>query len=186
MEDSSKEKYISISPEPVSLKGTLNIIDQMNNCICRIFNKGKGTGFFTKIPFKSKLIPVLITNNHVIDKDDIKNNNIITIYLNNDKKEKEIELDENRIRYTNEKLDITIIEIKDEDELNNKYIELDDRIINYFKSNKKDPNYLNNIYSSESIYIPNYPEDKDIVVSYGKPPILNESEINHYCCTKEG
>ena len=72
MEDNSKEKYISISPEPVSLKGTLNIIDQMNNCICRIFNKGKGTGFFTKIPFKSKLIPVLITNNHVIDKDDIK------------------------------------------------------------------------------------------------------------------
>ena len=34
--------------------------------------------------------------------------------------------------------------------------------------------------------IPNYPEDKDIVVSYGKPPILNESEINHYCSTKEG
>ena len=187
MEDRNKEKYISISPEPVSLKGTLNIIDQMNNCICRIFNKGKGTGFFTKIPFHSKLLPVLITNNHIIDQNDIKNKIKIIIYLNNDKKERVIKLDENRIRYTNEKLDITIIEIKDEDKLNNKYIELDDRIINYFKLNEIDePNYLNNIYSNESIYIPNYPEDKDIVVSYGKPPKLNESEINHYCSTKEG
>ena len=51
MEDSGKEKYISMSPDPVSLKGTLNIIDQMNNSICRIFNKGKGTGFFTNFLF---------------------------------------------------------------------------------------------------------------------------------------
>ena len=104
MEDNGKEKYISMSPDPVSLKATLKIIDQMNNCICRIFNKGKGTGFFTKIPFQSKLLPVLITNNHVIDKNDIKDNKRIIIYLNNDKKEKVIKLDEDRIRYTNEKI----------------------------------------------------------------------------------
>ena len=188
MEDSIKEKYISKSPEPVSLKGTENILDQMNNCVCRIFNKVKGTGFFTKIPFQSKLLPVLITNNHIINQNDIINNNIISIYLNNNKIEKIIELDNNRIRYTNEKLDITIIEIKEnKDKLNNKYIELDDNIINYFKLNKnKEPNYLNNRYSSESIYVINYPEDKDIVVSYGQPPELNESEINHKCCTKPG
>ena len=35
-------------------------------------------------------------------------------------------------------------------------------------------------------YLSRLPKDKDIVVSYGKPPILNESEINHYCSTKEG
>ena len=155
MEDNNKEKYIRTSAEPVSLKGTENIIYQMNNCVCRIYNKGEGTGFFTKIPFKSKLLPVLITNNHVIDIDDIKNNKIINIYLNNDKEEKTIRIDNNRLRYTNEKLDITIIEIKEnKDNLNNKYIELDDRIIKYFKSNKKnEPNYLNNIYSNKSIYI---------------------------------
>ena len=188
MEDNNKEKYIRTSAEPVSLKGTENIIYQMNNCVCKIYNKGEGTGFFTKIPYKSKLLPVLITNNHVIDIDDIKNNKIISIYLNNDKKEKRIEIDNNRLRYTNEKLDITIIEIKEnKDKLNNKYIELDDRIIDYFKSNKNTKlNYLNNIYSNKSIYILNYPEDKDIMVSYGQPPQLNESEINHYCSTKEG
>ena len=57
----------------------------MNNCVCKIYNKGKETRFFTKIPFKSKLLPVLITNNHVINIDDIKNNKIINIYLNDDK-----------------------------------------------------------------------------------------------------
>ena len=56
MEDSKeeKEKYItSRSPEPVSFKGTENILNQMNNCVCRIFNNnGNGTGFFTKILLK--------------------------------------------------------------------------------------------------------------------------------------
>jgi len=89
MEDSNKEKYIKTFLEPVSLKGAENIIYQMNNCICKIYNKGEGTGFFTKIPFNSKLLPVLITNNHVIDIDDIINNKIINIYLNNDKEKKQ-------------------------------------------------------------------------------------------------
>ena len=140
MED-NKEQYINTSPSPVSLKGTEKILDQMNNCVCRIYNNQGGTGFFTKIPYKSKLLPVLITNNHVIGKNDLKNNNIITIYIN--KGEKIIKMDEKRIRYTNEKLDITIIEIR-EKELNNKYIELDDSIIDYFKMNiKEEPDYLN-------------------------------------------
>ena len=71
MEDSEKEKYIDISPDPVSFKGTNKILQQMNNCVCRIYNNGNGTGFFTKIPFKSKLLPVLITNNHIINQNDI-------------------------------------------------------------------------------------------------------------------
>ena len=40
---------------------------------------------FTKIPFKYKLLPVLIINNNIINENDIKNNKIITLYLNNDK-----------------------------------------------------------------------------------------------------
>ena len=54
MEDSKKEKFIKTSPEPVSFEGTENILDQMNNCVCRIYNNGEGTGFFTKIPYKNK------------------------------------------------------------------------------------------------------------------------------------
>ena len=111
MEDSKKEKEILTSPEAVSFEGTKNILDQMNNCVCRIYNNCEGTGFFTKIPYKNQLLSVLITNNHVIGINDIINNQIITLYLNNDKKVKSIKLDNNRLRYTNEIFDITIIEI---------------------------------------------------------------------------
>ena len=191
MEDIIREKYISSSPDSVSFNGTKQIIDQMNNSVCRIFNNGNGTGFFTKIPYGSKFLPVLITNNHVINNNDISNKKTISLYLNNDKITKTIKLDKNRKIYTDEQLDVTIIEIKEnEDNLNNKYLELDDEIISYFKLNKKEnPNYINNIYSNKSIYLINYPEDNDVAVSYGKPPILdelNKSKIYHYCTTKEG
>ena len=191
MEDIKKEKYISSSPESVSLEGTKEIIEQMKNSVCRIYNNGNGTGFFTKIPYKTKLLPVLITNNHIITKDDILNNKVISLRLNNDKITKAIKLDKNRLIYTNEILDVTIIEIKkDEDCFNNKYLELDDEIINYFKFNKKEqPNYIKEIYSNKSIYLIGYPEDRDVVVSYGEPPnfdLSNESKIFHKCNTKEG
>ena len=188
MEDIKKEKYIASSPEPVTLKGTEKILDQMNNSVCRIYNNGNGTGFFTKIPYKSKLLPVLITNNHVINQDDILNNKKISLYLNNDGITKTIKLDNNRMMYTNEKLDVTIIEIKDKkDNINNKYLELDDEIINYFKLNKnEEENDINNIYSTDSIYLINYPENKEVVVSYGQPPDFSKSEIFHKCSTKEG
>ena len=185
MVDIFKEKCIITSPEPVTFEATKNIIDQMTNSVCRIYNKGEGTGFFTKIPFKSKLLPVLITNNHIINKNDIEDNQIITLYLNNDKITKTIKLDNNKLKYTNEELDITIIELKN-DNLNNKFIELDENIINYFKLNKKEnPNYLNKIYSNKSIYILNYPENKNIVVSYGQPSNINDSKIYHYCQQKK-
>ena len=116
-----------------------------NNNICRINNKGNG--FFVKIPYKSKLLPLLITSNQVINTDDIQNNRNISLYLGDNKKIKTIKLDNNRIKYTNEKFDITILEIKEnEDNLNNKYLELDDEIINYFKLDKKDHEYILYLY----------------------------------------
>ena len=189
MSEIMKEKYSGALPEPVSLKGTEKIIDQMNNDICRLFNNNrKGTGFSVKIPHKKKLLPVLITNNYVINKDDILNNKIISIYLNNDKILKEIKLDNKRKIYINEKYDITIIEIKEnEDKLNNKYLEFDDKIINYFALNKKEElNNLNNIYSKESMYILNYNKNNDIFVSYGNILYLNNTELYYQCNIKQG
>ena len=135
MVDKIKEKYIITSPEPISLKGTEKIIEQMkNNSICRIINHGIGTGFLMKIPYKSRLLTVLITTNHIINTEDILNNKSISLYLN--KERIIIKLDRNRLIYTNEKLDITIIEIKDDDHnLNIKYLLIDYlfKNINHFK-----------------------------------------------------
>ena len=59
--------------------------------------------------------------------------------------------------------------------------------LRYFKLNKnEEENDINNIHSSDSIYLINYPENKEVVVSYGQPPDFNKSEIFHKCSTKEG
>ena len=185
MVDNRKEKYITKSLEPISLKQTEKILSQMNNSICKINNKG--IGFFTRIPYKSKLLPVLITTNQVISTYDIRKKIHISLYINNDKDKKLIKLDNNRLIYTNEKLDITIIEIKeDKDNLNDKYLELNDEIINYFELDFKDrPKYLDILYNNESIYLLHHPDKKNIFVSYGKILDLNNKEIIHNCNINE-
>ena len=48
------------------------IIEQMEKNICRILiGKNQGTGFFCKIPYlnNDEMLPVLVTNNHIINKD---------------------------------------------------------------------------------------------------------------------
>ena len=132
--DNSKEKYIDSLTIPVSFEGTQKIIEQMNSGICLISNDNrKGTGFFVKIPYKSNLLSVLITNNRVINKDDILDIKSISIYINNIKLIKTLKLDRNRKIYTNEKLDITIIEIIENDDINNKYLEIDYEVFNFLK-----------------------------------------------------
>ena len=108
--DKKKEKLNTISLEPVSLKQTEKIIEQMKgNSLCRV--NGEETGFFVKIPYKSKLLPVLITTDHAININDILCNSDISLHFNNDQIIKAITLDNNRLMYTNEKFDISIIEI---------------------------------------------------------------------------
>ena len=181
------EKLINTSPEPVTVEGTEKRLNQMNKCVCKIYNKCEGTGFFTKIPFNNILLPVLITNNHVLGENDIKKNNIIILSLNYDKKKKIIEINNERKKYINEELDITIIEIKpNKDNINNEYIDLDDDIIECINDNKRNVNYLNEIYLNKSIYILHYPKGNNIVVSYGKPPEFDNIDIKHKCSTEHG
>ena len=99
----SNEKYINEAPIPVSMENTEKIIKQMKNCVCKIHKENKmGTGFFTKIPYNSNILPVLITNNHILDRDDIKCGNTITISLNNQKEFINIKIDESRKVFTDD------------------------------------------------------------------------------------
>jgi len=182
MSDRIKNKYIYNSLEPLSLKVIEKTVAQMKNSVCRIHNNGKGTGFFVKISYKSKLLPVLITTNHAINYDDIKKNKNISLSLNNDKII--IKLDNNRKIYINEKLNITIIEIKEKN-LNINYLELEDEMINYINLNNKEKlYYLNNSYFNGSIYSLNYSKDNNIFISYGKLININNSDIFHNCNIK--
>ena len=168
-----KEKTIKDYPEAVTLKSTKIILKQMEKSICKILinDENKGTGFFCKIPFpdNNNKLSVLITNNHVIN--DLNKN--ITIYYDN--KIKEIEL-ENRKKYTNKEYDITIIEIKEKDKIE-EYLEIDEEIMKG----------LNKVYAKESIYVLQYPEEK--LVSYGiLNGIIEDKKYNfsHLCCTDKG
>ena len=157
-----KEVLIEDQPCPVSIQGTKKILSQLENCICRIYQKngGKGTGFFTKILFKNKLLSVLITNNHVLKEKDIGNNRIIelTRYNNIEKKNEDIsiKIDYSRIRYTNIKIDTTIIEIKPEEDKINNYLEIDEEEL------------TENQYRKESIYILHYSKWKICIIWFNK------------------
>ena len=156
--------------------------------MCKIFIKGStGNGFFAIIPYKNKSKKVLITNNHVLSEKEIKNGKIITFIINNNEKDiRRIKMYEERKRYTNEILDVTIIEIDEEKDGKYEYIEIDGKIIKDMKLEKEEiiMNYKN-IYENKSIYILNY--RKRILVSYGILSKINEENgINHKCNTEKG
>ena len=47
-----KEAYVEKHPLPFSIEETEEILEQMKNSICKIYNNNKkGSGFFCKIPY---------------------------------------------------------------------------------------------------------------------------------------
>ena len=126
-------------PNVIPFDCSEEIINQMKKNICKIKAKEQGTGFFCKIPFPDKdhMLKVLITNNHVINEDILyKKDAKISIFIKEEKKYKELNLND-RIKYTNKEYDITIIEIKENDGINN-FLELDDKIINGIINNESE------------------------------------------------
>ena len=149
--EENKESVLNDYPNIISYECMKKIMEQMERNICKInIGKNQGTGFFCKIPFpnQNKLLSVFITNNHVINNDILNKENIkIELEIEGEDNIKEIILN-NRMKYTNEEYGITIIEIKEEDNIKN-YLELDDIIINDIINNKnKNKGYIN-----ETIYI---------------------------------
>ena len=126
-------------------------------------NGEKGTGFFCKIPFpdKDELLPVLITTNHIINESYLAQEESITIslyknYFGNETIKK-IDLSQKKT-YTNPQQDITIIEIKENQEEIDSFLNIDP---NLMIENCED------IYVKNSLYIIGYPNAEDVKVSYG-------------------
>ena len=184
-EDEILQRLIVDSPNIISYETTKTWIEQMEQNTCKI-NIGnlQGTGFFCEIPFpdENNTLPVFITNNHIINEK--------LLYQENLKIEIEIMEDgikkfnlKDRMKYTNKDYDITIIEIKDSDDLSN-YLELDDKLVDDIINNDN----RNEIYINNTLYIMQYPEGK-LSVSYGKlENISNDKKYNffHKCSTKHG
>ena len=101
---------------------------QMTNSVCRIINEEiTCTGFLCLIPYPTieHLLKVLITCNHVFN--NIKIGNKIKLIFDN-KIEKEIVLDKTRKLYKNDKYNIAIIELKDNEFHILNYLKIDDQL----------------------------------------------------------
>ena len=182
----SKEtkQHLILNIPPITGEQLNNISIQIkNSVVCKIIAKKGivGTGFFCNIRYieKETFLPVLITNNHVLNENDLTGNQIIKLTFDDDKLIKLITLDESRITYTNENIDITIIEvIPDIDNIYaNNFLEIDENI---FSENS------NQIYSQKPIYILQYPKGEKLSFSVGIVKTIYDNEIEHLCSTEPG
>ena len=156
----------------------ISTINKVVNSICKIIIKrGKitsyGTGFFMKI---SDLLKYLITNYHIINPSVINNNIEIEIW---NQKRIELSLYNCIIKYFEKPKDITIIEIKNTDEIYD-FIEFLDYDNNYIKNGYQI--YKNiDVFSKEHLY------GKEAVCASGSIiNIFNNFEFNHNISTDNG
>ena len=161
-------------PDPVSYEKTNKIMEQMKNYIFKVSKEecGYGTGFFCFIYFKNKKMPVMMTNNHIIDENVLKNEKI-SVEINNEKKN--IYLADRKI-YTNMNYDITIIEINPEKDCIYNFLELDENFL--FEKELKEKYIDLNIYILQT-------DGNDFFSSYGKIKDLSENErdLRYLCST---
>ena len=148
-----EEKQLTNMPKSIPFEVSEKLCSLLKTYICKIECKdgSHGTGFFCNIPYGwNAYLKVLMTNNHVLKKEDILPNEIIKFSVNNDNKNYEIEIDESRKTYINEEYDVTIIEIKEKDKLyKNSFFDIDNGIFN--------ENVIEE-YRNKQIYLLHYPK----------------------------
>ena len=155
-------------PKPLTKGCNKKIFEQMSNHFYKI-NKKQGNyeiGFFCYINYNNKKIPVLMSRNNIIDKKDTT----INITINNNS----VALNLGEIRYYSQKYDLSIIEIKDNKNINLNFFELDEILF------QKNPEMY---FYKESIYIMQYKnnDEKETLISHGIIDYIFKSEINLKC-----
>ena len=171
--------------ENLTIKKSKILNEKAEKTICEIIkDNGYASGFFCKIKYPNKFneIYCLITNNHVITKDILKNNEYIEIKLN--KKNIKILLNLYRRIWINEEIDFTCIEILNEDniiEIINTF-EIDDNCYNI--------NYNIEEYDKRSIIIPSIGIKKEIELKQSIIQYIKNEKYKkfffHNCKTEPG
>ena len=158
------------------------ILSQLEKCTCKIIKDigNNGTGFFCKIPYPDQfnLLPALITNNHVLNENNLQKYCNIRFTINDDNIEKNILIDDSRLVFTDKEIDITIIEIKLFDKIVH-FLEIDEDILTEEEND-------NNSYKEEQIYILQYPKGEKASYSVGRVKSILDFNIEYYCYTDFG
>ena len=156
MEERVEEGLMKGSIDSIPLEKMEKILNQMKNCICKIVGNKTGTGFFCKIFYKNELIPVLMTNYHIIDDNFIEGNKQVNVYINENLKIINLNKANKLYSSNNNEYDLIIINLK-EGEIDN-YLEIDQNI---FIENSESS------FKDNSIYILHYPNGGNSSVSFG-------------------
>lgn len=140
--------------------------------------KSTGTGFFMNVKLEGKELNCLITNYHNITQDLVDNKKEIIIQIENES-EKRIKLDINNrfIKCFKQPIDITIIEIKDEDDIKNEVSFL------WYDKNY-DLGYDN--YFESDIFILQHPLGEETYLGTGKIMRIEKFEFEHSVETQSG
>jgi hypothetical protein len=146
--------------------------------ICLIENdEGSGSGFFIEIPIPLKKKPIrgLMTNNHVLNENYLKEGKSFNISISNGSKHT-IEINGNDFIFTSELIDITFIELNEE---NIKKINP-----HFLKPNNENGN-IKDANTSDSILIIQYPQKK---LSFARGNIRKRRSFDYYheVSTNEG
>ena len=168
-EISGSNDYIQINQIYKASKAICKISFEMNN------QKGHATGFFMEVLLSDNKYRFLVTNYHVISEQLI--NKKIQIELHN-KKTVYLELDLKNIHFFDGKLDVTVIQIRDD-----LYEIL--KIVDFLDC---DMNYLNGYdqYKNQGVFASGYPFGQEIVTSVGKISEINGYEFSHDIATDKG
>ena len=143
-------------PKPINKECLKNTMFQMDNSIYKIVDNKRiiGICIFCYIRYKKMNFPVIITTYNIINESFLANRNSIKILIKNEIKKIEFRT----TKYICKDYNISIIEIKENNENKINFLEVDDNIYNTdseIKCNK------------ESIYILNYDNENNISVSFG-------------------
>ena len=164
-----KSKFV----KELQLAGLSIPICLAKKCLCRIkISESRyqkyGSGFFCSIPLTNTIykIPVLITANHVLNEENIKNSKQILIEYGDNGERFILTFDKESKIYTHKEFDITIIKIEKKNELFNKciFMEIDE-----------------DTFENEEFLIKNIRNKKAYILEYavGKPFNKNNHEQNN-------
>ena len=177
MSNRVKECIIRLSPfEKID---TINTNVSKSICKLKIENGANtisGTGFLLKLYIDQEFFYYLISNEHVIKQNIINNNIIIYIYYDKENKVTNIKLDTTK-RYIKSfidiGLDITVIEILDEDNISEDYFL-------YPESNI----IINNKLINSKIYIIQYVNGEELMNAKGYIKDINKYDYTHLDSTQ--
>ena len=176
MEEKIEQGLIRGSIDIISEEKIQILLEQMIKCICKIEGAKNGTGFFCKITYEDKLIPVLMTNYHIIDPDYYESKKNIIVSTKENKIV--ININENKILYSSpiNEYDLIIIKLNESKNEQNQYLEIDSKI---FSDNSE------KAFEDESIYILHYPSGGKPSISFGYGfNQINNYEMKHLCNTE--